>query len=126
LHSGQIFSIIFVPYLAPSSSDQPAALIFGHLIFLDRAIKGGLFVRRIDDADKLRGRTLDVINGPGLALLRLARSVWHCANTKQPAPDGVALRDATIERLAILPVVPGNFSFAGSHAFAERWAALPA
>jgi hypothetical protein len=37
------------------------------------------------------------------------------------------LRETTTERLAILPAVPGNFSFVGSHAFAERWAAaLPA
>jgi hypothetical protein len=48
------------------------------------------------DADKLRGRALDGVDGP------------------------------QTERLAILPAVPGNFSFVGSHAFAERWAALPA
>jgi hypothetical protein len=50
--------------------DQPATLVCRHLIFLDRALDGGLFVGRVvDDADKLRGRALDMVNGPGAGLL---------------------------------------------------------
>jgi hypothetical protein len=50
----------------PPMRDQPAALIWRHLIFLDCASNGRLLVRSIDnDADELRGGALDVINGSG-------------------------------------------------------------
>src|SRR6516225_5808988 len=53
--------------IPPSMRDEPAALVRRHLIFLDRASNGCLLVRSIVD-DQLRGRTLDVVDGPGVAL----------------------------------------------------------
>jgi len=55
--------------------NQPAALVRWDLIFLDRARNGGLRVGRIvDDAHQLRGRALDVVDGPGMQLRRFGRS----------------------------------------------------
>src|SRR6516162_7361890 len=53
----------------PPLRDQPAALVWWHIVFLDRTLNGGLFVRRIDNADQFRGRALDVVDGPGVILL---------------------------------------------------------
>ena len=52
--------------------DQPGALIWRHLIFLDRTRDGGLCVWRLDEADQFQ-RTLDVIDAPR-RVLRLDQS----------------------------------------------------
>jgi len=45
--------------------EQPPALVGRHLIPDDRALDRSLLVRRIvDDADELRGRAVDVVDGP--------------------------------------------------------------
>jgi hypothetical protein len=65
LHSGQIFSVIFVPSLVSPLCDQPIALVHRNLVFLDRARNGRLFVRSVvDDADELRRRPANVVDGP--------------------------------------------------------------
>jgi|SRR6516225_6775974 len=52
-----------------SLRDQPTTLVRRYLIFLDRARNGYLLIGRIvDNADELRGRSLDVVNGPGVCL----------------------------------------------------------
>jgi hypothetical protein len=54
----------------PPLRDQPTALVRRHLIFVDRSSNSRLLVGCIiNDADQLRGRAFDVIDGPGVALL---------------------------------------------------------
>ena len=48
--------------IPPPMRNQPVALIWRHLIFLDRAGDSGLSIGRIvDHADELRGRAPDVV-----------------------------------------------------------------
>ena len=70
--------LVFGDASIPALRNQPVALVRRHLIFLDCAGDGGLRVRRIvDDADQLRGRALDVVDGPGIQLLLLGRLLGH-------------------------------------------------
>jgi hypothetical protein len=50
--------------------DQPATLVCRHLIFLDRALDGGLFVGRVVDDAELAPRFML----PGSIALKCARS----------------------------------------------------
>jgi hypothetical protein len=74
--------------------DQPASLIGPHLIFLDRPLDGRLFVRRIDDdADELRRRVLEVVDGLGMPARRLwlllfGWSFRHGDSLATSGPDG--------------------------------------
>jgi hypothetical protein len=57
----------FVGSSVPPLRHQPAALVGRHLIFVDRALDGGLFVGGIiDDADEFRGRAFNVVDSPGM------------------------------------------------------------
>src|SRR6516162_4308563 len=63
----------------PPLRHQPAALVGRHLILLDSAPDGCFSIGRItDDAHQLRGRALNVVDGPRLGLLLLfGRSLGH-------------------------------------------------
>jgi hypothetical protein len=83
--------------LIPPLSDQPAALVLRHVVFLDRLLDRGLLIRGvIDDADELRRHPADVVDRPGGVTL-LDRSLRHCGGTIGRAAEGaymVSMRPA--------------------------------
>jgi hypothetical protein len=64
----RLFFSCFLLSISPLS-DQPAALVRWHLVFLGRLRYRALLVQSINDADQSGGRPTDVVDGPGMLLL---------------------------------------------------------
>jgi hypothetical protein len=74
----------------PPLSDQSAAMVLWHVVFLDRLLDRGLLVRSvIDDADELRRRRpANVVDDPGGVALLFDRSLRHCEGYYTPRGGG--------------------------------------
>jgi len=78
------------PPSIPPLSDQPAALVLRHAVFLDSLLDRARLIRSfVNQADEFGRRPAEVVDGPGVGLL-LDRSLRHCEGYYTPHGGGGA------------------------------------